>query len=265
MLFRSGPTHRFPYAPERKYTPAQEAPSAALAQLHAQLGVSRVVVVQATCHGHDNRAMLDALAQRGDLARGVAVVPTDIGVDALQALHAAGVRGLRFVMLPRLVDAPHWPALQALAAKVAPLGWHIELYLEPQQIQPWWAELMALPKPLVIDHMGRPDVQQGVAAAAYAPVLALLAARPDAWIKVSCPERLSVIGPWALGDEATPYRDVLPFAQHLVQAHPSRVLWGTDWPHPNMHTHTPDDARLVDWVAQVAPTDRKSTRLNSSH
>jgi 2-pyrone-4,6-dicarboxylate lactonase len=249
-----GPQQCFPFAPERKYTPP-DAPREALAAVHAQLGIERVVVVQATCHGTDNRAMLDALATWGERARGVAVVAPGAPLAALQALHEGGVRGLRFVMLPRLVDAPDWPALQALAARVAPLGWHIELYIEPQQVRPWWAELMALPTPIVIDHMGRPDVALGVDHPANAPVLQLLAAREDAWVKVSCPERLSVSGPWARGDEAAPYRDVLPFARQLLARCPHRVLWGSDWPHPNMHSHTPDDARLVDWIADIAPDE----------
>ena len=256
-----GPADRFPYAPERKYTPEQDAPREALAALQDRLGLRRVVVVQATCHGTDNRAMLDALAAWGERARGVAVVPTDTPMPALLSLHHAGVRGLRYVMLPRLVDAPAWPDLHALARRIAPLGWHVELYIEPQQIRPWWNELMALSLPLVIDHMGRPDVQQPLDAEPNAAIFDLLSQRPDTWVKVSCPERLSASGPWAQGNEPAPYRDVRPFARELIERFPDRVLWGTDWPHPNMTTHTPDDARLVDWLVDIAPDEAQRERL----
>jgi len=256
-----GPAARFPFAPERTYTP-DDASCAQLLALQARLGFSRTVIVQATCHGTDNSAMLDACRVAGERARGVAVVDPDVPDSTLRALHAGGVRGVRLVLLPRLLDgAVSLPRWQALAARMAPLGWHMQVYFELHQLPSLWDFLMTLPTPVVIDHMGRPDVTRPLDDAHFVLLQRLLRERAGTWIKVSCPERLSVSGPWAIGDEPQPYQDVLPFARCLVASFPDQVLWGTDWPHPNMHTHTPDDARLVDWIPQIACTPALQHKL----
>ena len=242
-----GPEARFPFAPERKYTPC-DAGKERLWALRDHLGLSRNVVVQATCHGADNRALVDALADAGDLARGVATVRRDVSADELQRLHEAGVRGVRFNFVKRLVDKLPHKDLVEIAERVAPLGWHVVIYFEAAELPEIRDLVTALPTVVVVDHMGRPDVTQPVDGDAFQGFVRLLAEHENFWTKVSCPERLSQGGP-------PDYADVVPFARHLVERFPDRVLWGTDWPHPNMKSHMPDDGRLVDVLPRIAPTE----------
>ncbi|MEV4052532.1 amidohydrolase family protein [Amycolatopsis sp. NPDC049688] len=247
-----GPQAEFPFAPERKYTPC-DAGKDRLFALRDHLGVSRNVVVQATCHGADNSAMVDAVRASGGRARGVATVRPDVGQAELRELHAAGVRGVRFNFVKRLVDtAPH-DDLAAIAKKIAPLGWHVVLYFEAADLPELEGFFGTLPVPLVIDHLGRPDVTKSVGGPEFGRFLEF-AARHDVWVKVSCPERLTVTGPPA-------YADVVPFARRVVAAFPDRVLWGTDWPHPNLKHHMPDDGLLVDHVPRIADTPEAQRKL----
>ena len=240
-----GPAAEFPFAPERKYTPG-DAGKDKLFALRNHLGLARNVIVQASCHGKDNSAMIDALEASGGLARGVAVVAHDIEDDELDRMHAAGVRGVRFNFVKRLVDATPRELFLQTAARVQRLGWHVVVYFEAPDLVDLTPFLKELPGILVIDHMGRPDVTSPVDGADFQTFVTLMDGMPNVWTKVSCPERLTVAGP--------PYDDVVPFQRHLVEAFPDRVLWGTDWPHPNMKSHKPDDGMLVDHIAQIAPT-----------
>jgi len=240
-----GPAARFPYAPERKYTPC-DADKALLFKLRDHLGFSRNVIVQATCHGKDNRALVDALQAAGDLARGVATVGEDIGEDELAALDKAGVRGVRFNFLRRLADFTPHEVLRRIADKVAPFGWHVVVYFEAPDFRELRPLFDSLPTKVVVDHMGRPDVALGVDHPQFQAFLGWMDENPAVWSKVTCPERLSLAGP--------PYDDVVPFQQTLVERFPDRVLWGTDWPHPNMKTHMPDDGVLVDQIPKFATT-----------
>lgn len=242
-----GPEARFPFAPERKYTPC-DAGKEDLWALRDHLGLTRNVIVQATCHGADNRALVDALAHAGGLARGVATVRRGVGREELEGLHAAGVRGVRFNFVKRLVDKLPHEDLREIAEKVAPLGWHIVIYFEAEELPEIYELVTALPTLVVVDHLGRPDVTQPVDGAAFQRFARLLEEHGNFWTKVSCPERLSVSGP-------PDYADVVPFARHLVERFPDRVLWGTDWPHPNMKSHMPDDGHLVDFLPRIAPTE----------
>jgi len=248
-----GPGDRFPYAPERKYTPC-DASAAQLFALRDHLGFARNVIVQATCHGADNRAMLDALRQSGGRARGVATVRAEVTDAELQALDAAGVRGVRFNFVKRLVDTTPRATLADIAARVAELGWHIVIYFEAAELPELFDFLTALPTTVVIDHMGRPDVAQPVDAAEFSLFVRLMREHPHIWSKVTCPERLSRSGPPA-------YDDVVPFALRLVETFPDRVLWGTDWPHPNLKSHMPDDGKLVDFIPRIAPTPELQRKL----
>jgi 2-pyrone-4,6-dicarboxylate lactonase len=254
-----GPQERFPFAPERKYTPC-DAGREQLFALRDRLGVSRNVIVQATCHGADNSAMLDAVRASGGRARGVATVRADVTDAELRRLDAAGVRGVRFNFLRRLVDGTSRDDLAAVAAKVAPLGWHVVLYFEAADLPDLADFFGSLPTPLVVDHMGRPDVTRAADGPEFAGFLRFVE-RNDVWVKVSCPERLSVTGPPALNGEQHAYTDVVPFARRVVESSGDRVLWGTDWPHPNLTGHMPDDGLLVDHLAQVAVTDEQRHRL----
>ena len=248
-----GPGHLFPYAPQRKYTPC-DAPKEKLWALREQLGFSHNVIVQAACHGADNRALIDALRHSNDSARGVAVVPPDISVQELRALHAAGVRAVRFNFLKRLVDALPRDQLRRLADRVAALGWHIVIYFEAEELPTLYEFFATLPTAVVVDHIGRPDVSKSPDGAEFRLFLQLLEENERFWCKVSCPERLSRVGPPA-------YEDVIPFARRVVEMFPERVLWGTDWPHPNMKSHTPDDGKLVDFIPGIATTTELQHKL----
>ena len=255
-----GPGDRFPYAPERKYTPC-DASKEQLFALRDHLGVSRNVIVQATCHGSDNRALIDALEASEGLARGVATVGRDVTDAELRSLHEAGVRGTRFNFVKRLVDFTPREALADIAARVAPLGWHVVVYFEARDLPELWEFFTTLPTTVVVDHMGRPDVTQPVDGPEFELFVRLMREHGNIWSKVSCPERLSVSGPPALDGERYPYRDVVPFARVLVETFPDRVLWGTDWPHPNLKDHVPDDGLLVDVVPQIALAPEEQRRL----
>ncbi len=247
-----GPGDVFPYAPERKYTPC-DAPKEKLFELRDYLGFSRNVIVQASCHGRDNRALVDALRTAGDLARGIAVVGPDVAEAELQDMHDAGVRGVRFNFVKRLVDTTPKEVFLGIADKIARFGWHIIVYFEGQDLEDLAPFLKTLPTTVVVDHMGRPDVTKGVDHPDFKRFLDLLGESDKFWTKVSCPERLTVAGP--------PYDDVVPFSRTLVDMFPDRVLWGTDWPHPNMKSHIPDEGVLVDQIPRIATTQEKRHAL----
>ncbi|UYZ83935.1 amidohydrolase family protein [Entomomonas sp. E2T0] len=248
-----GPHDKFPYAPERKYTPC-DAPKEALFALRDHLGFSRNVIVQATCHGTDNRALVDALEASNDLARGIASIKLDITDEELLKLHQAGVRGVRFNFVKRLVDFLPKEQLEIIAKRIAPLDWHIVVYFEAEDLPDLWDFFTSLPTIVVVDHMGRPDVSKPVDGPEFSLFVKLMRDNPNIWSKVSCPERLSITGPRALSGEQNAYQDVAPFARYLVEQFPNRVLFGTDWPHPNLKDHMPDDGLLVDYIRQIAPT-----------
>jgi 2-pyrone-4,6-dicarboxylate lactonase len=248
-----GPADVFPYAPERKYTPC-DAPKERLFALRDFLGFSRNVIVQATCHGADNRALVDALKASNSLARGIATVKATVSDAELKALDEGGVRGVRFNFVKRLVDATPRETYLSIAERVAKLGWHIVVYFEAHELADLVPFLNALPTTIVVDHMGRPDLAKGVDHPGFRRFVDLMAANPRVWSKVTCPERLSISGPPA-------YDDFVPFAGALVRAFPDRVLWGTDWPHPNMTTHMPDDGDLVNMIPRIAPTPDQQRAL----
>ena len=246
-----GPAARFPFHPDRTYTPP-DAPYEDLVRLHAVLGIDRAVIVQATCHGPDNAAMLDALARGEGRYRGVAMADETFTGRDLAALHAGGVRGVRMSFARHLAGPPDFGQVRRLADRIAPLGWHLVLYLEADDVTDNAEALGALPTPVVIDHMARVRVQDGPDQTPFRLLLDLLRSA-DLWIKISCPERLSRAGP--------PYDDVAPFARALVEAAPDRILWGTDWPHPNIDGTMPNDGDLVDLLARMAPDEATRRRI----
>lgn len=248
-----GPGATFPYAPERKYTPC-DAGKEQLWALRDFLGFERNVIVQATCHGTDNRALLDALQDAGDRARGVVSVSRDVTHHELQAMHASGVRGVRFNFVKRLVDALPFDSLSEIVARIEPLGWHVVIYFEAADLPELFSFFTSLPVTIVVDHMGRPDVSQPVDGPGFELFVKLMREHRNFWSKVSCPERLSRTGP-------PTYGDVVPFARRIVETFPDRVLWGTDWPHPNMKSHMPDDGDLVDYIPSIATTPELQRKL----
>jgi 2-pyrone-4,6-dicarboxylate lactonase len=240
-----GPEAQFPFSPKSKYRPEDATPEMLFA-LRDRLGFSANVIVQASCHDTDNRATLNAIAKSGGKARGVAVVASDIGDGELEALHEGGIRGVRFNFLKRLVDNAPKDQFLAIAERIARLGWHVIIYFEAELLQELTPFMQAIPTTVVIDHLGRPDIAQGPEGRDVAALRRLLDDNRHIWIKVSGADRLSNEGP--------PFDDFVAVVRPLVESYPDRVLWGTDWPHPNMLPNIPDDGRLVDLVPRLAPT-----------
>jgi 2-pyrone-4,6-dicarboxylate lactonase len=248
-----GPGDEFPYAPDRKYTPC-DAPKEKLWELRDHLGFERNVIVQATCHGADNSALVEALRASNGRARGVATVTRDITDEQLRELDAAGVRGVRFNFVKRLVDVTPHEVLREIAKRIQPLGWHVVIYFEAQDLPELYGFIASLPTIVVVDHMGRPDVAQPVDAPGFELFAKLMRQHEKIWSKVSGAERLSRSGPPG-------YDDFVPFARRIVETFPDRVLWGTDWPHPNLRTHMPDDGQLVELLPRIAPTQQLQRKL----
>ena len=255
-----GPGNVFPYAPERKYTPC-DASKEQLFALRDHLGFDKNVIVQATCHGSDNRALVDALKASNGKAKGVATVNRNVTDAELQEMHAAGVRGTRFNFVKRLADFTPREVLLEIANRIAPLGWHVVIYFEAVDLPELYDFFTTLPTTVVVDHMGRPDVTEPVDGPEFELFVKMMREHSNIWSKVSCPERLSVSGPKALNGEQNAYADVVPFAKRLVDTFPDRVLWGTDWPHPNLKDHIPDDGLLVDFIPQIATTPELQQKL----
>jgi len=255
-----GPGHLFPFALERKYTPC-DASYEQLFALRDRLGFDKNVIVQATCHGADNSAMIDALSRSAGRARGVATVRRDITDQELERLHTAGVRGVRFNFVKRLVDFTPKEELLEIAHRIKSLGWHIVIYFEAVDLPELWDFFTALPTNVVVDHMGRPDVSLPIEGPQFQLFVKFMREHENIWSKVTCPERLSVTGPKALNGEQQAYTDVVPFAKYLVENFTDRVLTGTDWPHPNLKDHMPDDGLLVDWIPRIANTAKLQQAL----
>jgi 2-pyrone-4,6-dicarboxylate lactonase len=248
-----GPGDEFPFAPERKYTPC-DASKNQLFALRDHLGFSRNVVVQATCHGANNDAMVDALYASNGRARGVATIEPTFSEAQLRELDEAGVRGVRFNYLRRLVDPEEDSYYLRIAEMIAPLGWHVVVYFEAQDLAEKWSLFTSFPTVLVVDHLGRPDVTQSVDGEAFQLFVRFMQENENVWAKVTCPERLSVTGPEG-------FDDTVPFYRRIIDDFPDRVLWGTDWPHPNLKSFMPDDGKLVDFIPRIATTPTAQQKL----
>jgi 2-pyrone-4,6-dicarboxylate lactonase len=243
-----GPMAQFPFSAKAKYLPA-DAGSDMLFALRDHLGFARNVIVQASCHGTDNAATLNAIAKSNGKARGVAVVDPAISETDLAALHQGGMRGIRFNFLKRLVDdAPKDKFIEV--ARRLPAGWHVVIYFEADILEELRPFMDAIPVPLVIDHMGRPDVRQGPDGSDMKAFRALLDSRDDIWFKATCPDRLDNANEGGRGD---PWDDFARSVAPLVADYSSRALWGSDWPHPTMQDAIPDDGHLVDMIPRIAP------------
>jgi 2-pyrone-4,6-dicarboxylate lactonase len=236
-----GPFDRFPLAKGAPYTPPERT-SDDLVALHERLGVDRAVIVQTTVYKSDNRAMLDGIVQSNGRWRGVALIDESFDDAAFRVLHEGGVRGVRFGFVKHLGGVPDLALVRRTAARIAPMGWHLVLHLDAGNIPEFLGFFGEFSLPVVVDHMGRVPVRDGLDQTPFRLLLELLK-RPNWWVKVSGAERISETGP--------PFADAIPFAQRLIAAAPDRVLWGTDWPHPNVRWE-PDEADLVDLLPRFA-------------
>ena len=238
-----GPGDTYPYAPDRTYTPP-DAPLEKFRELHQTLGIARAVIVNASCHGLDNRVALDAIAVSGGRYRAIANIDDSISEKDLRKLHDGGVRGCRFNFVRHLGGVPDMHVFNRVVAKVAPLGWHLDLHFDAVDLPEFAPMLEKLPMRYAIDHMGRVKAADGLDQKPFEALLALMRADEKCWVKVCGCERVSSSGP--------PFHDALPFARRLVQTAPDRVIWGTDWPHPNVKI-MPNDGDLVDLIPLFLP------------
>jgi predicted TIM-barrel fold metal-dependent hydrolase len=251
-----GPAAQFPYAADRSYTPP-DAPLAKYLGMLDAVGFARGVLVQGSAHGHDNSAMLDALARHPGRLRGVAVADADVDPAELRRWHGLGVRGLRFNHFFR-GGALHYrggvplAAAHALAPIMAELGWHLQLWIDVKDLPDTIPVLKALALPVAIDHMGRTDARAGTATPGFQSLLRLLG-DGGCWVKVSGAHRLS--------RRAPDYDDARPFHEALVRANPDRLVWGSDWPHPRMEGEMPEAGHLFDLFQAWTPDAATRARI----
>ncbi|MBZ5739530.1 amidohydrolase family protein [Nocardioides mangrovi] len=246
-----GPHEVFPYSPDRTFTPV-DAPRQQVAELQTFLGLERAVIVQSSCHGTDHSALLDALRADPERRRGVAILGPEVTAAELEELDRSGVCGARLHFMPHLGDDPLPDEQQSVLAAVADLGWHAEIHVQGSGIVDQESMISAVPGPVVIDHMARVDLTEGLDGQPVRSLTNLLE-RGNVWVKVSGIDRLSRTGP--------PYADAVALAALLVARFPERVVWGTDYPHTNIEGDAPDDGLLVDLLARIAPTDAALERL----
>lgn len=246
-----GPHARFPYAEGRTFTPP-DAPRESLRALHDHLGIARALIVQSACHGTDHSALLDALAWGSGRYRGVALLRPDATVEEVARLDAAGVCGARFNFLPHLGGYPPAEVIRRTEALVAPFGWHFGIHVTGPDLIACEELIRSIRAPVVIDHIARFDVRDGMAGAAFQLLLRLLDL-PTVAVKLSGIDRLTRQGP--------PYADAIAFARAIAAHAPDRVVWGTDWPHPNHQGPIPDDGALVDAIAEIAPSPDARRKL----
>jgi 2-pyrone-4,6-dicarboxylate lactonase len=247
-----GPRTVFPYARDAAFVPAEDAPKEALQALNERLGFSRCVVVQSSCHGLDNAVTEDAVAARRASWRGIALLRPDVADAELRRLDAAGFRGVRFNYMGHLGPAVPIDEVLRLAARLTPLGWHLQVHGDPRLLVELGPVLRRSPVPVVIDHIGRVDAALGLDQPAFRALQGLMDDERF-WVKLSGVDRISRRGP--------PYDDALPFAARLVADFGERVLWGNDWPHPNHAGPIPDDDALVSAIERMAPTEDARRKL----
>jgi predicted TIM-barrel fold metal-dependent hydrolase len=246
-----GPGSRFPYAKDSPYVPP-DAPFEGLQKLHSILGIQRAVIVHASCHGADMRATLDGIARSNGAYRGTAIIDESYSEKQLQQLHDGGIRGVRFNFVKHLGGRPDMQFFQKTIQRVQPMGWHLILHLDAQDLVEFKDLFKRIPVPMVIDHMGRVKAKEGLDQEPFKVLLSSLQ-NPNMWVKICGAERVSSMGP--------PFTDAVPFAQALIAAAPERILWGTDWPHPNVGAHMPNDGDLMDLFPLMAPDPRAQRQI----
>ena len=237
-----GPAAKFPYDPKAAYHPP-DSPFEGLQKLHRILGIERAVIVHASCHGSDMRATLDGIARSGGKYRGTAIIDERYGDKEFADMEAGGIRGVRFNFVQHLGGRPDMALFQRTVARLKEMGWHLILHLDSQDLVEFREMFSTIPVPMVIDHMGRVKAADGLEQQPFKVLLDFMR-NQNTWVKICGAERVSSKGP--------PFDDAVPFARALIEAAPDRILWGTDWPHPNVK-HMPNDGDLVDLFPRMAP------------
>ena len=246
-----GPAARFPYAPDAAYWPP-DSPFEGLQKLHSILGIERAVIVHASCHGSDMRVTLDGIARSKGRYRGTAIIDEGFSEKDFQRMHEGGIRGVRFNFVKHLGGRPDMAFFKRTVERVKGMGWHLILHLDATDLAEFSELFRKIPVPMVIDHMGRVKAADGLDQPAFTVLLDWMR-QDNFWVKVCGPERVSSIGP--------PFTDAVPFARRLIEVAPERILWGTDWPHPNVGKHMPNDGDLMDLFAQMAPTPELQKKI----
>ena len=246
-----GPGSKFPYAKEAAYEPP-DSPFEALQKLHSILGIQRAVIVHASCHGSDMRATLDGIARSKGAYRGTAIIDEKYTEKDFLRMHDGGIRAVRFNFVKHLGGRPDMAFFNKTVERVKAMGWHLILHLDATDLLEFDGLFKRIPVPMVIDHMGRVKAAGGLEQPAFKVLLGWMK-QENFWVKVCGAERVSSMGP--------PFTDAVPFAQALIAAAPDRILWGTDWPHPNVGAHMPNDGDLVDLFAQMAPDPAIQRRI----
>jgi len=246
-----GPASKFPYASDAPYWPP-DSPFEGLQRLHKTLGIERAVIVHASCHGADMRVTLDAIARSGGKYRGTAIIDASYTEKHFQEMHAGGIRGVRFNFVKHLGGRPDMAFFDRTVARLAEMGWHLILHLDSTDLVEFRKKFEAIRVPMVIDHMGRVKAADGLEQEPFRILLSFMR-NESFWVKVCGSERVSSKGP--------PFDDALPFARALIEAAPERILWGTDWPHPNVGNHMPNDGDLVDLFARMVPEPELQRRI----
>ncbi|HEY4373573.1 MAG TPA: amidohydrolase family protein [Burkholderiales bacterium] len=239
-----GPAAQFPFSDDRSYTPP-DAGFEMLQALHKHLGISRAVIVHASCHGTDNTVTLDAIKRSNGAYRGVAMLHAGVTDSQLADLNAGGMRGMRFNFVKHLGGMQDIELFDKMIERAEPLGWHVVLHLDAEDLEEHQGRIKRMKVPFVIDHMGRAKAAEGLQQKPFQILLDLMRNNPLAWVKICGSERVSV--------GKRPFKDAVPFAQALVEAAPDRILWGTDWPHPNISKDMPNDGELVDLIPEIMP------------
>ena len=239
-----GPGDKYPYAADRTYTPP-DAPLEKFRELQSILGLERAVLVNASCHGSDNSVIVDAIATSGGQYRGVANADDSFTARDYDRLHAGGIRGVRFNFVKHLGGMPDMGEFHRIIARIRPLGWHVALHFDAGDLVEHRDLLRDMPVPFIIDHMGRVPTKAGLEQEPFRHLLGVLKTNERCWVKISGSERIASNGP--------PFTDAVPFARALIEAAPDRILWGTDWPHPNIAKYMPNDGDLVDLIPLMAP------------
>ncbi len=238
-----GPGDKYPYAPRRSYTPP-DAPLSSFQKLQSALGLERAVLVNASCYGTDNTVILDAIAQSRGQYRGVANVDDTFTEKDFLRLAEGGIRGVRFNFVKHLGGAPDMSVFRSIVDRIKPFGWHVVLHFDATDLLEFKDLLDNLPIPFIIDHMGRVPTGDGVSQVPF-ELLLDVAQRDNCWVKICGAERVSTAGP--------PFTDAVPFARALLKVSQDRILWGTDWPHPNIKKYMPNDGDLVDLIPLFMP------------
>lgn len=237
-----GPRDIFPYHPDSTYEPP-DAGKDRLRTLHDILGIERAVIIQASCHGPDNRAMVDAIANSNGAYRGVCIANKDFSNNDFQDLHDGGVRGVRFNFVTHLGGTPDLEAMKNVLDRIKHLGWHLVIHVNAEDIIKFKDFFAQFDMEIIVDHMGRVPCDEGTEQPAF-KILKEFMQRDNWWVKICGSERISRQGP--------PFHDAILFARELLTIAPDRILWGTDFPHPNISRWMPNDGELLDLVPLFA-------------